>query len=254
LQQHHTNDSSVEFGMLWLVGALAMFGAALLWIYYMALEPYVRRRWPEFLISWNRLITGNFRDPMVGRDLLAGSLFGALVALCLEIVNGLPAWFTLAGQTPINNDGLALGSAGQFIGTLVAVGRNGVVTGLTILFVFFLVRSAVRHYWVAILIMGILLTLTRLGNENVVAETIAAVVIAALTLIVLLRFGLLATAAAATAETLLVGFPIALDPSRWYFARGLVPVLLCAAIAVYGFRRSFGNRPVLGELMAEDQE
>jgi hypothetical protein len=39
-----------------------------------ALEPYLRRRWPERIISWNRLLAGEFRDPLVGRDILIGSL------------------------------------------------------------------------------------------------------------------------------------------------------------------------------------
>lgn len=252
LVEHHTASIGVELSLLSVSLGLTLLGAALLWIYYMALEPYVRRRWPEFLISWSRLVNGKFRDPMVGRDLLAGALFGTLVALCLEIVNALPAWFNLAGQTPINNEGAVIGTAGQFIGALLFGVTSGMISGLTVLFLFFLVRSAVRHYWIAILITGILLTLTRLGNENVVAETVTAVIVAAITLTALLRFGLLAVAAAYMIEFVFIGFPIALDPSRWYFARGIVPVLLCAAIALYGFRTSFGNRPVFAALTPEE--
>jgi hypothetical protein len=33
----------------------------------------VRRRWPATLVSWSRLLAGRFRDPLVGRDVLAGS-------------------------------------------------------------------------------------------------------------------------------------------------------------------------------------
>ena len=39
---------------------------------YLGLEPFVRRRWPDSLISWSRLLAGRFRDPLVGRDLLLG--------------------------------------------------------------------------------------------------------------------------------------------------------------------------------------
>jgi hypothetical protein len=250
--QHHTSSISIELGILSVMVGIALLGAALLWVYYMALEPFVRRRWPEFLISWSRLLAGNLRDPMVGRDFLAGTLFGVLVTLCLGIVNALPAWFNLAGQTPINGEGPGVGSNMQFLGALLFALGSGIFSGLAVLFSFFLIRSRIRSYWAAILIMGILLTLSNLGNENAMAETITAVIMAALTITVLLRFGLLATVIAFSVESILTGFPIALDPSRWYFARGLIPVLLCVALALYGFRTSFGNRPIFAAFTAEE--
>ncbi|HWC16457.1 MAG TPA: hypothetical protein VG498_05560, partial [Terriglobales bacterium] len=101
---HHVVDLGREFNLIVLATAQAFFTAAIIWIYYMALEPYVRRTWPEYLISWTRLLGGNYRDAMVGRDLLTGSLIGSLIALIVHVVNALPAWFNLAGQTPINGD------------------------------------------------------------------------------------------------------------------------------------------------------
>lgn len=41
----------------------ALFDAAAAWVLYVALEPYVRRRWPEALVSWSRLLSGRFADP-----------------------------------------------------------------------------------------------------------------------------------------------------------------------------------------------
>ena len=35
------------------------------WLYYLALEPYVRRLWPQALISWSRVLAGRVRDPLV---------------------------------------------------------------------------------------------------------------------------------------------------------------------------------------------
>lgn len=252
LLRHHIPDTGAEFTGLRESAALALLGATLLWIYYVTLEPYVRRQWPEFLISWSRLLNGKSRDPMVGRDLLTGSLFGALIALCYEIVNALPAWFNLAGQTPINGNGPVLGSIVQFTGLLLGNFTTGIFSGLTLLFLFFLFRAVLKNYAVAIVLVGILLTITNLGNENPIAETIMALVIAALTLTVFLRFGLLAVIVAGTINNLFLVFPVALDPSRWYFARGLIPVLLCVAIALYGFRTSLGNRPVFPALTAEE--
>src|SRR5437870_3095440 len=41
-------------------------------------EPFVRRRWPQMLISWTRLLSGRFNDPMVGRDILIGAAAATL--------------------------------------------------------------------------------------------------------------------------------------------------------------------------------
>ena len=37
---------------------------------YLALEPWVRRRWPHAMITWARLLSGKWRDPVVCRDML----------------------------------------------------------------------------------------------------------------------------------------------------------------------------------------
>jgi hypothetical protein len=41
--------------------------------FYLALEPYIRRTWPELLVSWARILSGEFTDPLVGRDLIFGN-------------------------------------------------------------------------------------------------------------------------------------------------------------------------------------
>src|ERR1700675_3613553 len=55
------------------------------WILYLALEPWVRRRWPQAIISWSRLLSGQFRDPLVGRDILFGTILGAIWILVFQI-------------------------------------------------------------------------------------------------------------------------------------------------------------------------
>jgi serine/threonine-protein kinase len=248
---HHVAVLNLEFNLLIIPTALAFFTAAVIWIYYMALEPYVRRSWPEYLISWTRLLAGNYRDPMVGRDLLAGCLLGSLMALVVHVINALPAWFNLAGQTPINGDGPVLGTTLKFAGTVLQAFIGPVFVALTMLFLFFVIRSVTKTYWISTLALGVLVVAINLGQENVIAETIGAIALSLLVLTALLRFGLLTLIVAYTAQNLLQGFPVALDPSRWYFARGFVPVLIVLAFGVYGFRVSLGSHPVFAELTAD---
>src|SRR6266436_3295880 len=64
----------------------AVLTAGFLWLLYVALEPFIRRRWPQRIISWSRLLAGNFRDPLVARDIVLGAVFGAVMIL-LSVVS-----------------------------------------------------------------------------------------------------------------------------------------------------------------------
>ena len=64
---------------------------------YMALEPDVRRRSPETLIAWSRVLAGRLKDPLVGRDLLLGILLGVVHHLLEQLAQRAPAW---VGRAP----------------------------------------------------------------------------------------------------------------------------------------------------------
>jgi hypothetical protein len=42
----------------------------LLWQLYLAFEPFLRQRWPESIVTWNRLLSGRWQDTLVGTHLL----------------------------------------------------------------------------------------------------------------------------------------------------------------------------------------
>src|SRR5271165_6714709 len=72
---HHVpNFGEIALFIEFLVWGLGW--SCFIWVLYIALEPYVRRRWPATLVSWSRLLAGGFRDPLVGRDVLVGCLSG----------------------------------------------------------------------------------------------------------------------------------------------------------------------------------
>ena len=77
--------------------ALVMFVAAFAWVLYVALEPHIRRVWPETMIGWSRLLAGGVRDPLVGRDVLVGVLVAIGDALLVALHHLLRRW---SGQPP----------------------------------------------------------------------------------------------------------------------------------------------------------
>ncbi len=61
----------------------ALLVSGIVWILYIGLEPFVRRRLPDTIIAWNRALAGNFRDPLVARDVLIGILAGIALSFSL---------------------------------------------------------------------------------------------------------------------------------------------------------------------------
>ena len=58
-------------------------------VIYLALEPIVRRRWPDALVAWTRLLRGRIVDPLVGRDALIGVLGGVVLVLIGQSASGV---------------------------------------------------------------------------------------------------------------------------------------------------------------------
>ena len=247
LAAHHVSDLGAEWQVALRMLGGALFMAAFVWLYYLALEPFVRRQWPELLVSWTRLLSGKFRDPLIGRDLLAGILCGSIIALGDHVINALPAWFNLAGETAMAGNMLALGPPQDALACLVGTLLDGVFPAFAITFILFLSRALLRNYWLSVVTTGILLLLTNLGGENFQVETPFAILTTIVLMFVLLRLGILALAVAVFAMTLLVAYPITLDLSHWYAPQSLFMFAVLLALALYGLRVASGNRPLLAE-------
>jgi len=78
--------------LLYCTLTAAALAAGIVWMLYLALEPVVRRRRPELLVGWTRLLTGRWRDPMVGRDLLIGVTLGLAAAAGQTFAGWLKEW------------------------------------------------------------------------------------------------------------------------------------------------------------------
>ena len=80
----HLVPSIDTLGVFIIAVSTALFVSGTTWMLYLALEPWVRRRWPQTIISWSRLLSGQFRDPLVGRDILFGVMLGVMWILIFQ--------------------------------------------------------------------------------------------------------------------------------------------------------------------------
>ena len=216
------------------------------WVTYLAIEPYLRRRWPRTLIGWSRLLAGNRGDPMVGRDLLIGVLAGAGLSTAGAAMRWITGDFDLnsivglanvrqVGSTTLNN---------VFVGALMAI-----ALGVILL----LAHATVRNRTAAVVITGLIWAAgIPTSGANAGLEIAFRLLSAAVLMGIYVRFGILAAALCLCVERTLNLPPLTLDPSLWYFGRSLAILALVAAIAVYGFYRSLGTRALFARAVLDD--
>ena len=240
---HHVPDLSAEANLFFSAIASALFWVAFVWLMYIAIEPIVRRKWPALLISWSRLLAGRFRDPLVGRDVLAGMLFGAASELVEVVTQGLPGWINLAGMTPMPPAQAYLSATPYVAYRFLRTFQEASVRCLVIMTVLVLSQVLLRRKSLAVALTGLLLVILSLSGENLALEIPTGIVMAMLTIFVAVRHGILALAVYFFVVIILHESPVALDFSRWYAGSSLVLIGFLLALAVYAFHVSLGGKP-----------
>jgi hypothetical protein len=250
--EHHV-PALLETYLFFLFACLALYFSGLLWLLYIALEPFVRRRWPVSLISWNRLLSGGFRDPLVGRDLLVGCVFG-VVQLLLGHLFYFAAFWTGAPPDPPYAGPLHIFTGARAIVPLVSYSLvDCIFFGLASLFVLFLLRVLLRSGWAAAIVFILILTAAfGLYSDALLLSVISAALSWGACLWVLVRYGLSATITGFLFELLILWFPITTQLSAWYSGTGLAGLALLLALTVYAFHTSLGGRPLFGRVSIED--
>ncbi len=243
----HVRDISEEWIRLLTGLAFAIFLAVLMWLIYLALEPFVRRNWPTMLVGWTRLLAGRVRDPIVGRELLAGVACGAALAALDLAYNLLPAWFGQPAPMPhAPQYNTLLGGREMMLTTLGAL-NNGLQNALLTALEFSLTRELVLRItrrlapggadWIPTAVaVAVITMLSAAGNDlnDWLSIVLYSVIGMSLVLLVLLRVGLLALTVMMFVSVLLQRAPLTIEGSKFYAANGWLVVGLVFALAAAG--------------------
>ena len=220
----------------------ALFASGAMWVLYIALEPYVRRTWPQTIISWTRLMEGRLRDPLVGRDVLFGVLLGMAWVLVYEF--GLLSNIRGGAPFALVPTSFLLG-AREAAALWLSIVVNSSVGTLLFFFTLILLRVLVRYSWLAAVIFVLLHTVPRiLSSDYVVADTIVWLTIYIIAAIALVRFGLIVLGVCCFTTNVLLNVPYTLDFSNWYAAHSLLIVLFFVALGAWGFYLSLAGKPL----------
>ncbi|MEZ5418250.1 MAG: serine/threonine-protein kinase [Vicinamibacterales bacterium] len=235
----HVADVGLEVQRVFEAIGAALFSSAVLGLAYLALEPFVRRTFPDSLIGWSRATTGHWRDPRVGRDVLLGVAAGMVMTLVFAVHNLLPPLVGQPPPIPIARSLTALEGLRETIGHTLfqmasalqaaMIGTAGIVV----------LRLGLRRAWLAALAALVFFAPVVLAGMFMPGtpqlDLVAGGLITAIFIGVILRLGLLASAAALATHFILLGAPLTTFVGSWrggvtlWFAALFVGVTIVAA-------------------------
>jgi serine/threonine protein kinase len=239
---HHV-PALAEFLHITYQFGIGLYVAAGTWVLYIALEPYLRRRWPQSLISWTRLLAGDARDPLVAGHILAGIALGVGFTLALDLSN-MVAWQSF-GKMFLGGYTTRVLDAGGLVGWLLWNMIGPVYLALITFFTFFLLRLMLRNTWAAAAVCVAVDGLANFSAPDPFLSAILGMALIASGLWVMIRFGLLPLALLILLELVGTQAPLTSDPSAWYASKGFIVVALILGLAVWSFRHALGGRKVL---------
>jgi serine/threonine-protein kinase len=248
----HMADLSVERNRMFVTLGVGLFLAGALYIVYLAIEPFVRRSWPSTLVSWSRLLSGRFRDPYVGRDLLIGIATGLLLVVVHSGTLIVPRWLGWPEPMPPAAQAAALVDLRQFLASVVSGISQGLQSGLLTLLQIallrFFVQSALTRLKLtrvpidvvtalaAVVVSTTLSLLDAGGAARTVWLSLAATeVVLVATVVLIMRVGLLAIVFANVSAELVTRIPLTLDGSRFYAGQGWAVVAALIGLAICGY-------------------
>jgi len=215
-----------------------------IWAGYAALEPTMRRRWPYSMVSWARLLSGNWRDSLVGRDMLAGVIGGCAIALSdVGVTLGAAALRSMP-VVPISlSDAVILNGTRQAIADMVSVIPRSLTDSMALVILLIVLRALLRNAWLAAGVLWLTQLIFLFSTARPLDAIVSTGIVIATVVFLPRRFGFLALLVAYVVSALLQVTPVLWPPAA--LAAGLVAVL-----AVIGFILSLGGRPIFsGEFL-----
>lgn len=191
-------------------------------------------------------MAGNFRDPMVGRDLLFGGLLGLIHGACIPLGLLITRWFGYEAPPIITINVLTLGSMRRLFAVFLSSHLvASVFVGFAFLFFLLLLYIILRKEWLAALalfLIAVAIEVSAFAFGGPRLFWVSSILVAATITIVVARFGLLATMVAQLFFFLSVTYPMTTDFSAWYAPSTVFALAIALGVSIYGFYTSLGGR------------
>ncbi|HLJ48725.1 MAG TPA: serine/threonine-protein kinase [Bryobacteraceae bacterium] len=210
----------------------------ILWLFYIALEPMIRARWPHSLITWNRLMAGQIRDPRLASHILIGVVIGMAIRFGLLWRD---YWLAAAGDSPVAPELSFLNGVRPMFNHLGNTVGGALQIGIIVFFLICGVRALLRNDWLAVGVSAVLMTLVSGSLQNSAHPFIDVPINLALWSIfsfVLLRMGLVPTMVSVFVINAMGAVWVGSEFSAWYNYAPVLYLSLIGALAIFAFLRS----------------
>ena len=250
---HHVSDENEALNFISAVQN-ALFWSFFFWVVYLAFEPFVRRRWPGRIISWSRLLGGGFRDPLVGRDILIGAVFGLGMILCnLYLANMVPHWLGHPPSMPwFDFPATQMLGLRSFAHAFTNQISAALMQSFILLFFLLLLYIVLRRERLAALALWLIASVALSLTHDSIAALPFATIGGFLVTWVLYRYGLLALISSLFFLHLIIFYPVTSDFSAWYATDFVLALIICMALAVFGFYTSLAGEPLFRGSLPDD--
>ena len=256
----HLTSLGQETTRLFIYMGLGLFIGGVMYLVYLAIEPFVRRSWPTMLVSWSRALAGRFPDPLIGRDVIVGVAAGLLLTSLEQFRGWLPHLLhwreAVIPQMPTPS---VMEHSRYFLATIASAFNNGLQNALLFVLVFAGLRELVKRAIarvklgrlspdlmsavIAIAIMVFIRLIDSQGEKSHLALTAPLQLLAQCAFVaVLLRFGLLAVAVMDTVTAITGTMPLTLNGQALYAGPAWALVGLLLMVAIGGAWMARGRR------------
>jgi serine/threonine protein kinase len=238
----HLVPGLATLGSLVIAVSTGLFVSGTTWMLYLALEPWVRRRWPQTMITWSRLLSGQFRDPLAGRDILFGVMLGVTWILIVQI--GSIA-MTHLGAAPSLAQTEYLAGGREALGAWLLQIPASIIGTLQFFFLLIGLKFLLRKDWLAAIAFVAFFVLPKgLTSSYVTVEVPMWILVYGIAVLIVYRFGLIPLACAIFTVNMLTNVPFTADFSAWYMSTFALTLLSVVALAGWGFYQSLGGEPL----------
>jgi Protein kinase domain len=230
--------------------AYQLANAAILWLVYMALEPYVRRYSPDILMSWSRLLRGRVRDPRVGRDVLVGIVAGLSIVLIGIVVALVVPALGYPPPPPRNMNMELLMSTRRAVSSLLRMPTNALMNGMLTTLLFALLMMIVKRTWIATIVtivVGTFVLMNSAGTQQIWLNITFAAVVASVYVGVLERFGMFPLVMTFLTNSIATS-GLTVDVNKLYAPTAIWLMALIAAMAAFGYYASRTGEPLFGKM------
>jgi serine/threonine-protein kinase len=222
---------------------IALYLAAATWLLYLALEPIVRRNLPELIVSWNRLLAGDWRDPLVGRDVLLATVGGVAQTTLIYLGPLAERFFYNDFKTDTSPSAL-IGLRGPIAMTLSVSGGSITIGFAYVCLLVILLLMLRRKLYAAFALFTIVATIASLFFSHSLVALPFSLVISGIICLVVSRLGLVAAIVTLTVQAWMSQTLFTANFSAWYTTPMYVTLGLILFLLGYGFKVSIANRPI----------